>query len=144
MAGARSAICCGGGADGVERGEVQRDGRRPRVGDLGMNPRLGVGEGAVVACGEDDVRTGGGECPGGFAPEAGGGAGDHAGLAGQVDAVDHLSAVGWFIYVCAGSSPSRHSGVTTSGSHASSTIHLHIRRIGSIASCGAAIGTLHA
>ena len=90
MAGASVGDLLGRGADGVERGQVQRHRRRPRVCDLGMYPLLGLGERAVVARGEDDVRTGGGECSGGFAPEAGGGAGDHAGLAGQVDAVDHL------------------------------------------------------
>jgi hypothetical protein len=34
--------------------------------------------------------------------------------------------------------------MTTLASHSSSTIHLHIRRIGSMASWGAAIATLHA
>ena len=98
----------------------------------------------MIARRENDVRAGRRERAGRFPPQAGRRTGDHAGLAGQVDAFDDLECCWPGHYACALTSPRRHSGVTTSGSHASSTIHLHIRRIGSIASCGAAIGTLHA
>jgi len=84
-----------------------------------------------------------GQRPCRFPAQPGRRARDHKDLAGQVNSIDDLQGTRTFRHL-GSSSLSRQSGTTTPGSHSSSTTHLHILRIGSIASCGEETATLHA
>ena len=84
----------GGRSDAGERGEIQMYRRRRRIRHLRTDPRLRFGERVGIASREHDLRTGRRQRPGRLTPQPGGRPGDDAGLAMQVDAVDHLKGSG--------------------------------------------------
>ena len=136
-----------GGPNACQRRQIQMYDRRSGARKLRADPCLCFCDSGTIARRKHHVCARGRQRSCRLPAQPGRRSGDDAGFPRHVDPGDDVQSGEALRHDCgvpAVAWPSRHSGITTSGSHSSSTIHLHMRRIGSMASWGMAIATLQA